>query len=326
MRRAFLLLLCAIAALPAMQVNVVPLDAVQWNSDSPQPSTAGIARRSQIYMIIDFSNDDGKKLFNVLRNSIKDPALGKNFDQIHFLLAADGSLDPRQEEDPVEYWCKGIPQNPGLARAFCGDYYAALIIINGTGRVTSISRLSGSLRTYEKSIKDARKNCNPLVNDPSVFPLACKKSLDWLRLADTNRAMKEVQKAGPDAPNFIKLVTERINLLIDEDAKLLTNMTKTPSERLIAYHRLQGLIQDMPSAPAVKNAQVALKGIKDDNDLKKELEAFALLGEYMNVMRKTSAKKSPEVQTQWLGSINQKFGGTYAAEIATMIKKCSQIQ
>ncbi len=326
MRSAVFLLLCAIASLPAVQVNIVPLDAVQWSSDSAEPTTAGIARRGQVYLLVDFANEEGRKMYGGLRGAVKEPALGKAYDHIHFLLAAGGSLEQRKDGDPVDYWCKGIPQNSGLVRAFGGgDTYAVIVLIDGSGRVTSVSRL-GTLKNEEKAIKSTTKNASPLVEDASLFPLSCKDSLEWLLLADTNRAMKDIRKAGPDAPNFIKLVSDRINRFIEDDTKQLTDMTKKPSERLIAYHRLQGLLQDMPSAPAAKDAQVALKGIKDDKDLKNELAAFGVLMEYMNVMRKTSAKKSTEVQTQWLGGINHKFSGTYAAEVASMIKRCSKIE
>ncbi len=325
MLRFVLITLCAIAALPAAQINVVPLDAVQWNNDSAVPTTSGIARRGQVYYLADFADEAGRKMYGGLRNSVRDKKLANKYDLIHILLAPGNTIEQRKEEDPIEYWCKGMPQNGGLVRAFVGDFVGALVIIDGSGRVTHISRLTNP-QANEKQIKDAPKYAAPLVENSTLFPLSCAEQLEWLRLGDTNRALKEIRKAGQDAPTFVKLVIERINALIEMDTALITDMTKSPSERLIALNRLKGLVQENPSAPAAKEAIKSIKSTKDDKDLATEQAAFGVLLEYFNVMRKTSAKNTAMVQAQWLGGINHKFPGSYAAEIATMIKTASQLQ
>jgi hypothetical protein len=114
--------------------------------------------------------------------------------------------------------------------------------------------------------------------------------------------------------------------MIDMDCKIIADLATTPSERLIAMNRLQGIMADMPSATANKEARDVLKKIKDDKALMNEIAAFAMLTEYIGAMKKVPAKKATETQAQWLGGINAKFAGTYAAEIASKIKKCSKIE
>jgi hypothetical protein len=314
----------------AMQANVVPLDNVTWNSDSAEPTTVGIARRAQIYYLLDFSTEEGRKMYKEARDSARSNSLENNFGLLHFLLAPGGSIEQRKAEDEAEYWVKGVPQNnTGLVRAFAGgDAIATQVIIDATGRVKDITRISGSSlkqKKDDKSFSELTKGANPIVEDYSLFPLSCKESLAWLRLGDLNRAMKDVVKAQQDAPKFIKLVTDRANVLIEMDIKVLTDLTTKPGDRLIAYNRIQGLMVDIPSAPAVKNAKEALKKTKEDKPLMTEIAAFGALMEYINVMKKTPAKKAIETQTAWLGNITAKFAGSYAAEVASKIKKCSKI-
>jgi hypothetical protein len=50
-----------------------------------------------------------------------------------------------------------------------------------------------------------------------------------------------------------------------------------------------------------------------------------MLQDYFRAMRKVSVKKIKGVQMEWLPGITAKFGGTYAAEVATMIRTASRL-
>ncbi len=53
--------------------------------------------------------------------------------------------------------------------------------------------------------------------------------------------------------------------------------------------------------------------------------ANAMLQDYYRAMRKVSIKKVRGVQMEWLPAITAKYGGTYAAEVATMIRTASRL-
>jgi hypothetical protein len=321
MRTALLILLLVVAT---RVEAVVPLDTVQWASDSARPTAAGIARRVQAYYLVDFTAEAGRNMYWNLRESVRDTKLSGNHNVIHFLLVTGGSIEQTPEGEATEYWCKGVSGNHGLVRAFGGDARAVIVLVDGTGRVTSITRL-GDANQEKKGIEALYKTATPLVEDASQFPLGCKASLQWLRLGDVNHAIKDLKKAGADGPAFVKLVTERANVLVEMDTKILVDPSTMPSDRLIALQRLNGLLQDFPGVPSAAAAGVAIKKSKDDKQLAAEQTAYGMLMEYLNIMRKTAAKKTPEVQMQWIPGLTAKFGGTYAAEIATMIRRASRL-
>jgi hypothetical protein len=321
MRIVFLtLLLCAATTLPA----VVSLDGVQWAPDSAKPTEAGIARRAQVYLLADFSEEAGRNKYWGMRDLARDAKIANKFETMHFLIVTGQTPEPYREGEPVEYWVKGVSNNNGLVRAFVGDSPAAIVLVDGTGRVTSISRL-GDPNQERKGIDALASSAKPLVDDPSQFPLSCKVPLADLRLGDVNRAMKNVKKAGPDAPAFVKLVTDRVNALVEMDVALLNDPASMAADKMIAIQRLGGLLAEFPKVPAASAAQLAMKKSKDDKQLANEQAAYAVLMGYFDAMRKVSAKKAKEVQLQWIPGITAKFGGTYAAEVATMIRKASRL-
>jgi hypothetical protein len=64
---------------------------------------------------------------------------------------------------------------------------------------------------------------------------------------------------------------------------------------------------------------------KGDKQVANELAAWGMLQEYYHALKRIQPKKVTEVQMQWLPMINAKYSGTYAAEIATMIKHASRL-
>lgn len=321
MRTLFLTLLLSVAtALPA----AVSLEGVQWSPDSAKPTEAGIARRAQVYLLADFSEEAGRNKYWGMRDLARDAKIANKFETMHFLVVTGQNPEPYREGEPLEYWVKGVSNNNGLVRAFVGDAPAAIVLVDGTGRVTSVSRL-GDPYQEKKGIDALAPTAKPLVDDPGQFPLSCKVPLADLRLGDVNRAMKNLKKAGPDAPMFIKIVNDRVNALVEMDVALLNDPASMAADKMIALKRLNGLLAEFPKVPAASAAQLAIKKSKDDKQLANEQAAYAMLTSYFEAMRKVSAKKAKEVQLQWIPGITAKFGGTYAAEVATMIRKASRL-
>jgi len=198
------------------------------------------------------------------------------------------------------------------------------LTVDGNGRVTNISRL-GDPNLERKGIEALYPTAKPLVADASQFPLTCKVPLEGLRLGDTNRAMKGLAKAGADAPTFVKLMTDRVNELVEMDIKLLNDQATMAADKMIAIKRLNSVLREFPQSPAASAAVLAIKKAKNDKQLANEQQAYAMLMSYIDAMKKVSAKKAKETQMQWIPGIAAKFGGTYAAEIATMIRKASRL-
>jgi hypothetical protein len=321
MRSVFLALLMSLAASVSA---VVQLDTVQWSADSAKPTEAGIARRAQVYMLVDFSEDAGRNKYWGMRDLVRDAKIANKFETLHFLIVTGQNPEPYREGEPTEYWVKGVSNNNGLIRAFGGDSVAVIVLIDGTGKVTSVSRL-GDPNQERKAIDALAPSAKPLVNDPSQFPLTCKVPLADLRLGDVNRAMKNLKKAGNDAPVFIKLVSDRVNEMVEMDVALLNDPATMAADKMIAIKRVNGLLAEFPKVPAASAAQLAIKKTKDDKQLANEQAAYAMLMSYFEAMKKVSAKKAKEVQLQWIPGITAKFGGTYAAEVATMIRKASRL-
>lgn len=321
MRTLFLTLLLATAT---SAMAAVPLDTVQWTSDSAKPTEAGIARRGQVYFLVDYTDQIGRDKWWGLREMARDNKIANKFELMHFLVVTGGSIESPNENDPKEYWCKGVSSNHGLVRAFGGDATAVIVLVDGTGRVTSVSRL-GDPNQERKAIDALAPTAKPLVNDAGQFPLSCKVPLADLRVGDVNRAMKNLKKAGADAPMFVKIVNDRVNALVELDVAALNDPATMAADKMIALKRLNGLLAEFPKVPAASAAAQAIKKTKDDKQLANEQAAYAMLTSYFEAMKKVPAKKAKETQLQWIPGITAKFGGTYAAEVATMIRKASRL-
>lgn len=321
MRTLFLaMLMCTVASVSA----AVPLETVQWAPDSAKPTEAGMARRVQVFMLADFTEQVGRDKYWGMRDMARDPKIASKFEYLHFLVVVGGTIEQPREGDPVEHWCKGVSSNNGLVRAFGGDATAVIVLVDGNGRITSISRL-GDPNQEKKGIEALASSAKPLVADPSQFPLTCKVPLADLRVGDVNRAMKNLKKAGADAPLFIKTVTDRVNAMVEMDVALLNDPATMAADKMIAIKRVNSLIAEFPKVPAASAATLAIKKTKDDKQLANEQAAYAMLMTYFDAMKKVSAKKTKETQLQWIPGLTAKFGGTYAAEIATMIRKASRL-
>ena len=319
----YFLLTCLLSFAAGLSA-AIPLDSVQWNPDSAKPTEAGMARRVQTFFLVDFSEDTGRSKYWSMRDQARDTKLAGKFEFLHFLIVVGGTIEQYKEGDPVENWCKGVSNHNGLVRAFVGDFPAAIVLVDGNGRITSISRL-GNPDSERKAIDALGGTAKPLVVDPSQFPLTCKVPLADLRVGDVNRAMKNLKKAGPDAPAFVKMVSDRVNAMVELDVTLLNDPATMAADKMIALKRLNGLLAEFPKVPAASAAALAIKKTKDDKQLAKEQAAYAMLNEYIAAMKKVSAKKVKDTQLQWIPGITDKFGGTYAAEVATMIRKASRL-
>jgi hypothetical protein len=319
------LVLLALLALSAAGAESVPFDTISWAADSGSPTPAGIARRVQVYFLINFEDPVGMGLYWNVRG-----AYGQRYPTSYtvqvFLIGSRGQLPTRNDTDPPEYWDKGFDSGSGLVQAFAGgDASAALVVVDGNGKITTISRLGGSADAERKGIEALFKETQPLIDNEGMFPLSLKSAIKWLRIGDLNRAMKESQKLGGDGMTMVKTIGEQSNRLIETDTKVLNDPAAPVATRLISYLRLGSLLDEFPSTPAHTNAAKALKAVKGDKQLNTELEGWGMLQEYYKSMKRIQAKKAIEVQQQWLPMITAKYSGTYAAEIATMIKHASRL-
>ena len=318
------LLLLTLIALSAAGAESVPFETISWAADSGSPTAAGLARRVQVYFLINLEDPAGMQLYWNVRGGY-----GQRYSSSYtiqcFLIGSRGQLPNRNETDPPEYWDKGFDSGSGLLPAFAGDATGAMVVVDGSGKITMITRLGGNADAERKGIEALFKETQPLIDNEGMFPLSLKNAIKWLRIGDVNRAMKEGQKLGGDGQNMVKTIGEQSNRLIELDTKVLNDPASPVSTRLVSYLRLGSLLDEFPSAPAHVNAGKALKSVKTDKQLSTELEGWNMLQEYFRGMKRIQAKKVTEVQQEWLPMINAKFSGTYAAEIATMIKHASRL-
>ncbi len=318
------LLLTMLLFLASHLSAVVPLETVKWASDSPVPSEAGIAHRVQAYFLLDFTEDAGRGKYGTVRDFCRDSKLATTFEALHILVVTNGQIDPPAEsdKDKKEFWCKGVSSNKGLVHAFGGNTDSVIVLVDGDGRVSKIARMDNP-HTQRESIQKLYITAKPMVSDLSQFPLSCKTPLENLCLGDILRTTKSLNKAGADAPLIVKMITDQANRFIKMDTTLLTDPAKTAAERMLAVKRLNGILTEFPKSAAAPAAKAALKKTKDDKPLAKEQQAYDVLMQYFAAMDKVPAKKIKEVQREWIPLITAKYGGTYAAEIATMIRQTS---
>ncbi len=303
---------------------VVPLETVKWASDSPVPSEAGIAHRVQAFFLLDVTEDAGRNKFVGLRDYCRESKFGTTFEVLHILVVTNGQIDPPAEsdKDKKEFWCKGVSSNRGLVHAFGGNTDSVIVLVDGNGRVSKIARMDNP-HTQRESIQKLYNTAKPMVSDLSQFPLSCKTPLENLCLGDIVRTTKSLNKAGADAPVIVKMITDQANHFIEMDTTLLTNPASTAADRMLAVKRLNGILTEFPKSTAAPAAKAALKKTKDDKQLAKEQQAYDILLHYFAAMDKVPAKKIKDVQMEWIPMITAKFGGTYAAEVATKIRQAS---
>jgi hypothetical protein len=324
MRSAALLMLSLLAAgVPAMAGEGVPFETLSWTSDSAAPTETGLARRVQAYFLINMDEEAGKGLYWNLRGGF-----GQKYEHNYRiacqLIGCNGDV-PIKNENETETWCKAVDQSGALVRTFAGDATAALVVVDATGRIVQISRLGTSNDQERKSIEALFPAAQPLIDNDGLFPLACKGALKWLKLGDVKHAIKDLQKLGPNGTDLLKAITEQASRLIGDDAKLLADDSATASTRFIALQRVTRLMGEFPGTPAEPAAAKAIRASRSDKPLATEAAAWAMLQEYLQAMKKTPAKKVADLQRQWLPMITAKAGGTYAAEVATMIRRAARL-
>ena len=132
---------------------------------------------------------------------------------------------------------------------------------------------------------------------------------------------------------MVKTVSEQSNRMIESDTKVLEDPAANAPTRMIAYLRLNSLLDEFPNVPAHAAAAKAIRQVRSDKQVGAELAACQpvksvvglSLQDYLHALKRIQPKKVPEMQMQWLPMINAKYAGTYAAEIATMIKHASRL-
>ena len=304
----------------ARAAALVPLENVTW-SDGIAPTAAGLARRVQLYFVLYCGNEAGKQLFTSARDSIKQPRWEKRYEILHFLVnSGGGSMPPRNQAD-TEWADRGNDTTSGLLRAIAGDADGAMILVDGTGRIVEVSRLTvdDAIRKGEKCLATAR----PLVGDESQLPLATKPLLRYLKLGDTHGYQKTLATYGPAGVQFQQYVTTGTTRLLDADTTLLSDPATAPDLKFITLQRAAALAQE---APPSKSFTAALKPLRADKPLKREQEAWAALEQYLAEARRTPLKRIPDKQHEWFPLFDTKLKGTYAAEVVEMIKRASKYE
>lgn len=311
------------ATLP-LRAEGVPLDTLAWCADiGANPTPAGMAGRVQCWFIIDLEEESGRQIYWSLRGRVQKTYENK-YQILHFMVGANGD-PPQKAEVEVEWWAKARDQSSSLVRAFAGDSLAAVVIVDGKGKITRVARLGGTNDNEWKTADSLYPTATPLVDDEGAFPLGCKKALKWVKLGDLKRVNKEIPKLGPDGPAMAKGLLEGANKMIEADAQLIAGGATPVAERMLAIERVQAVMAEFPGAKAAKQATDAIKQVGKDKALQNEQAAYAMLQDYFRAMRKISVKKVKGVQMEWLPGITAKFGGTYAAEVATMIRAASRL-
>jgi hypothetical protein len=303
----------------------VPFDTLSWTADSATPSEAGISHRAQVYFLVNLEDTAGTQLYWSLRGGYGQRYPTSYTAQV-FLIGSKGSMPTRADTDVPDYWDKAYDNAGALLPAFAGgDATGAMVLVDGSGKIVQISRLGANADAERKVIEALFKDTQPLVDNEGAFPLSVKNSIKWLRLGDVNRAMKESQKLGADGMTVAKVVAEQSNRMIETDTKVLEDIAASAPVRMISLLRLGSLLEEFPNAPAHVAAAKAIKMTKGDKQVTNELTAWGALQEYYHSLKRIQAKKVPEIQMQWLPMITAKYSGTYAAEIATMIKHASRL-
>jgi hypothetical protein len=314
--------LCA-AALP-LSAEGVPTDTLSWTADiAANPTPAGIAGRVQVWFLADLEEESGKQLYWSLRGRVQ-KTYDTKYQILHFFVAANGD-PPQKAESEVEWWAKARDQSSSLVRAFAGDSIGAVVIVDGKGKITRVARLSSNNEAEWKTGDSLYPTATPLIEDESLFPLGCKKALKWIKLGDVKRATKEIPKLGADGPAMAKGMSEGANKMIEADTQIIAGGASSPADRMLAIERVQAVMAEFPGAKAAKAASDAIKQVSKDKALQTEQAAYGMLQDYFRAMRKVSVKKIKGVQMEWLPGITAKFGGTYAAEVATMIRTASKL-
>lgn len=311
------------ATLP-LRAEGVPLDTLSWSSDiGATPSPAGIAGRVQCWFLVDLEEESGRQIYWSMRGRSQ-KTYDTKYQILHFFVGTNGEL-PQKAESESEWWAKARDQSGSLVRAFAGDSIGAVVIVDGKGRITRVARLSSNNEAEWKTGDSLSPTALPLVEDESMFPLGCKKALKWIKLGDIKKATKEIPKLGPDGPAMAKGLTDGANKMIESDTQIIAGAASSASNRMLAIERVQAVMAEFPGSKAAKAAMDAIKQVSKDKALQNEQAAYGTLQEYFRAMRKVSIKKVKGVQMEWLPMITAKYGGTYAAEVATMIRTASRL-
>jgi hypothetical protein len=299
---------------------------VQWGGDTPnQPTTAGLAGRWQVILVVDWEEGEGKTgrgtYWNFAGNYYRNQTGEQRF--IPIAIAVNGMPDNRGETEP-NVILKGGAQ-AGLLRALAGDANGALVVVAPDGRVQRLQRRSGDINEVREKLEKELGSATPLVSAPASFPPSCKPALELLRVGDVPAALALARKKlGPDGAQLTKALQEQANTLIEADTTRFASPASSASDRFIARERLKGLLEEFPGSPAAAAAATALKA-KPDKELQTEVQAWAVLQDYFTQMNKTSPKKSALLQQQLIPGIIAKFPGTYAADVAALIKAAAKL-
>lgn len=319
------LLLRVVVALAALLTGgraeaVIPLENVTWGDSVGVPTAAGIARRVQIYYVINCDEERGRNLYAGAQHTVVNSRWSSKYEAIH-IVVGNGAVPAHNPSDD-EWWCRGIDTTSGgLLRAIAGDADGALILVDATGRIVELMRLN--VDDANAKAEKLMKAATPLVDDESQLPSACKPLLKYLTLGDTRYCLKNLGKCGPAGADVQKMILRGTVRLLDADTALLSDPATPPAMKFIALMRATAIAQE---APPNKPLVAVIKGLKTDKDLKHEQDAWTALQGYLAEARHTPIKKIKDKQHEWFPLIDAKFKGTYAADIIDKIKNASHYE
>lgn len=313
------------ASAPSAPFGLIPFGQVQWDEETPnRPDTAGLAGRWQVILVVNREKGEGRTGRDTFSAFAYDYYQNEPLDQrfIPIAIGVDGPLANRHANQP-NVVLKGSGQ-PGLLRALAGDADAALVVVAPDGRVRRLQRHAGGIGDIRHKLEKELGLATPLAGT-GTHPAARAPALELLRVADVDGALGFIRKKlGSDGIQLAKELQAQADALIAADAARFSAPTTTPVDRFIAGERLKGLLMEFPALPAAPAALAALRaGPKPE--LQAEARAWAALQDYLAQMGKAPAKRATPLQQQLIPALIAAFPGTYAAEIAGMIKTAARI-
>jgi hypothetical protein len=320
----------SLAAAGAPTMEWLPLPAtIAWHGDKGAPQGAGLIGRALAIVVVDWDRSDGatgQNTFWSLRWWWTAGGRAIDFRQGGMMLSVGGNL-PHQDEDKPERFLKGEDNSGGLLRALGGDATAVVLLVNPEGRVTQLFRCTDANSFRNQFDQLVPKEDRGLVVNDSSYPVACRPAFDLLKSAEVKGALTLcTRKLGADGVALAKDIAARADVLITGELALLGDASVPASQRFIARGRIDDLLAAFPGSSKAGQVAKVVKGLKGDKAYAAEEAGWAALQDYLTQAGKAQPKKLAQLQQQQLNGISTRHAGTYAAELAGLIRTTARVE
>ncbi len=319
--RLALLAFAGLLAGPALRAEIAP-EQLTWANEYGVPSHVGMAGRAQYWLVVDREGDRGMKAFWEMAGRVHDKLLS-DLRVVTVAVAINRGFEPKKESDrDGNRWLHAEDPGGDLLRVLAGDATAVSVLVDGDGRVVEITR--GADEPLYKRLDALIQAAQPQV-PVSDLPKDSKALSEALRAGDLKLADKAARKSA-DAPVAFKALSERLKELAQADAGRVSDLTQNSPTRFVAWLRLGRLCAERPALASDATVAAALKTGRTDAEIKRENGGWAAFQDYLATMRKTPPKKQADYQKAAIAGIIEHHGGTYAAELATLIKAAAKLE